>query len=368
VSDQAIPLYQGDNFYVPKFEVKLGPRPLEREVVNDILTVSYKDSVEDIDSFDITINNWDAQKREFKYVDSSKFDPGKKLELWMGYHGQYDMRRMITGEITSLQPAFPASGGPTLVISGLSLLHSLRKKQESHTYERLTDSRIAQQIGTRLGVTMVTRPGTEETYDYLLQDNQYDIVFLMQRARRVGYDLFVQEEASGSSIYFGPSQNVSKVAYKLKYGASLIEFKPTLSTANQVGKVTVRGWDNKQKRKIEATVTRQQLATKGVGAAANEGEIENAFATREEVITDKPVATEQEARTLAKETLENIAKDMIKGSGSTVGLPDLRAGSIVLIEGLGKRFSGRYFVNATTHTIGDGGYTTQFECRKEELR
>ncbi len=57
---------------------------------------------------------------------------------------------------------------------------------------------------------------------------------------------------------------------------------------------------------------------------------------------------------------------MIQGSGSTVGVPTLRAGTIIFIEKLGERFSGRYFVTSTTHTIGDGGYTTQFNCRREE--
>jgi phage protein D len=50
-----------------------------------------------------------------------------------------------------------------------------------------------------------------------------------------------------------------------------------------------------------------------------------------------------------------------------VGLPDLRAGSVVYIDGLGERFSGRYFVTSTTHAISDSGYTTQFECRREEV-
>ena len=38
----------------------------------------------------------------------------------------------------------------------------------------------------------------------------------------------------------------------------------------------------------------------------------------------------------------------------------------LILDGLGSRFNGRYFVMGTTHTIGDGGYTTQFECRREE--
>jgi phage protein D len=70
--------------------------------------------------------------------------------------------------------------------------------------------------------------------------------------------------------------------------------------------------------------------------------------------------------TLARETHEKIAKHMITGSGSTVGVPDLRAGSAILVEGVGKRFSGRYFVTSTTHKIDDSGYTTRFTGRREE--
>ena len=86
-----------------------------------------------------------------------------------------------------------------------------------------------------------------------------------------------------------------------------------------------------------------------------------------EIVATKPIESQAEADTLAKQTLEGIAKDMLKGSGSVVGLPDLRAGGIVEIDGMGQRFSGRYFVTSTTHTIGDGGYSTQFECRREEI-
>jgi phage protein D len=82
---------------------------------------------------------------------------------------------------------------------------------------------------------------------------------------------------------------------------------------------------------------------------------------------NRPVHTKQEAETLARRTLENNAKEMVKGSGSVVGLPDLRAGAAVSIVGVGTRFDGRYFVTSTTHTIGDGGYTTRFECRREDV-
>src|SRR4051812_38920112 len=94
----SIPIYREQNdfgeresFYVPHFEVIIAGRGLPDDVVRDVMQVSYKDSIEEIDSFELTINNWDAQKGTFKYEPPSEpanekmFDPGQKIELWMGY-------------------------------------------------------------------------------------------------------------------------------------------------------------------------------------------------------------------------------------------------------------------------------------------
>jgi phage protein D len=369
---EPIPIYRGQDFYVPTFQLKLQGKPQGQEVVRDVLSVAYKDSLEQFDSFEITINNWDADARAFKFVDDDLFDPGKEVELWMGYYGPDRLRRMIRGEITSLRPTFPAGGPPTLAISGLNLLHRLRTKQESHAYENLTDSEIAEQIGGRLGLevrTDDTARANEERYRYLFQDNQYDILFLWGRARSLGYDLFVEEDpdTGASRLYFGPTVNLERTTYRLSWGKSLIQFQPNLTTANQVGEVTVRGWDAENKKKIEYTAKRSEIKTKGVGAEGGQAAIEASFNQRKEVIADRPIHSEQEAKTLAIETLERIAKDLVKGSGATVGLPDLRAGGVVEIDGLGTRFSGRYFITATSHAIADGGYQVQFECRMEEV-
>jgi phage protein D len=373
----AVPIYQGNDFYVPAFEIKIGNRKQGLGVVRDITQVSYKDDIEAIDSFEITINNWDAQQRTFKYSDSNLFDPGQEVELSMGYFGGGRMRLMIRGEITSLRPNFPASGQPTLAISGLNVLHRLRREQKSDVYVKMTDTQIAQRICDRLKVTLLDNPaaGGEAVNEYLIQENKFDILFLLERARRVGYDLAVREDRGQSGIYFGPSGDVRKVTYQLTYGRSLIQFQPTLTTAHQVSKVQVRGWDSKQGKPISVEVSRAELKTDPLARQDAEA-LAQAFAERQEVVADKPVRDEAEAKQLALATLDRIAKDMVKGSGSVVGLPDLRAGTVVLIDGLGSaarepgagRFDGRYFVTSTTHAIGGGGYTTQFECRREEPR
>ena len=374
MSADPIPIFQGQDFYVPTFQVKLDGRDPGEEVIRDIQQVTYKDDIEQVDSFEISINNWDANKLAFKYSDQELFNPGKRLELWMGYYGKDSMRLMMKGEITSLRPDFPSSGQPTLSISGLNLLHSLRKSQKSQVHKG-KDSKIAKKIGHDIGVEIRTDDNAEASEvdnEYLIQHNQYDIVFLMERARRNGYDLVVEEAGSNGSsqpskLYFGPSLNLKKITYQLSWGKSLIQFQPTLTTARQVGSVVVQAWDKSKKALITATATRKAAKTRGVGSKGGEENIEQAFNERQEVIVDHPVANQAEAQKLADQTMERIAKEMVKASGSTVGLPDLRAGSVLNIDRLGDRFSGKYFVTSTTHSIGDSGYTTQFQCRREEV-
>jgi phage protein D len=361
------------DFYVPYFEVILVNRKLGKEVIRDITQISYKDDIELVDSFQITISNWDAQRRAFKYSDIDMFLPGKELELWMGYYGKDSLSLMIKGSITALQPTCPASGNPTLAITGQNLLHRLRDTQRTHTYKDMTDSAIAREVGRRIGVQMKTNDEAErkeERHKYIIQEREYDIVFLMKRARRMGYDLYVEErgqklKSQDSVLYFGPTVISRQSGFKLGYGTSLIDFTPTLNTSNQVGSVEVNGWDSLNKTTFKSTVRREQISRRGVDPAGGRDQIEQGFRNRREVIATRPVNSPQEGMTLATETHENIAKEMLTCSGSTIGLPGLRAGTFVYIEGVGTRFSGRYFVKSTTHAISDGGYTTRFDGRRE---
>jgi phage protein D len=55
------------------------------------------------------------------------------------------------------------------------------------------------------------------------------------------------------------------------------------------------------------------------------------------------------------------ANQFLKGTGRTVGVPDLRPGNSLELDGLGPRFNGRYQIEKVTHSLGGSGYTTEFE-------
>lgn len=386
-----------ENFYVPRFVVKTAPegqaaQTLPPEVINDVIQVTYRDNLDDIDSFDLQISNYENDFSQplgalrAKYEPPSRpefegiFDPGKRLELWMGYGDQVQL--MLAGQITTLEPNFTAGGGMTLSVRGLNEMHKFRSAQHTYVWNEKKDSEIAEEIGRRplekecpgLNFKVVTDPtakGLEQPDEHVFMNNQYDIVFLMERARRRDYVLVLREVDSQGRpdphLYFGPSNNKDAPSFLLEWGRSLVSFRPTLTTANQVSEVLVVGWDRRTNKRIEGKATWADiLQNAGEAEKARQTKLAQAFGNRREVVTDVTVFNQNDATNKAKDILRDLAKGMVEANGETVGLPDLRAGRKVQIENLGERFSGVYYVTESVHTIGGSGYKTTFKARREE--
>ena len=123
----------------------------------------------------------------------------------------------------------------------------------------------------------------------------------------------------------------------------------------------MHGWNRSTKQPITGQASRDKLKLN----RDLHKQLENCDA-REERVVDMPVFSQKEADECAKAILLARSNDLVKASGTCVGLPDLRAGRRVRIAGLGARFSGEYFITDTTHTINDNGYITKFNGRREQ--
>ena len=128
----------------------------------------------------------------------------------------------------------------------------------------------------------------------------------------------------------------------------------------------MRCWNREQKKKFEGTATLADLQAEGIiDPAADLKTNAGPQSKRTEIVTDQVVQSDAEAAQLAKSRLRVIAQSVVSGRGRTIGLPDLRQGTKLQMKGLG-RFDGNYVVEQTTHSIGDGGYTTDFTARMEK--
>lgn len=401
------------DFYVPRFEISASGQSVANGVIRDVLQVSYNDSTTEIDSFDITVNNWDPDTRSFKYTGSEHsvmgdnplqrlFNPGAaEFELKLGYGA--DLLPMMRGTTVSLEPAFPAGGAPTLTVRAVNALHQLRSRQHQDRWPNRRISRaqvkmsaVAQDIGSRSneGGCRFALPirisesalRREPVLDSVTQENQFDIDFLLIKARELGYVVYVDQEPVGRNdsrevLYFGPPDDrhpgVPDLQYVLKWGISLIDFTPKLSTANQVSGVEVRSWNRDSNQPIRPKVTTSAADLQRFGITTNTDLLElmqrrdtlglplDSCREREHVEVSEPQFTLAQAERSAAGKLTQRLQQMVEASGTTVGLPNLRAGQKVQIHGLGARFSGIYFITKTTHTLNDSGYTTKFTGHRE---
>jgi phage protein D len=150
--------------------------------------------------------------------------------------------------------------------------------------------------------------------------------------------------------------------YVFEWGKSLISFSPRLRVGQQVGEVTVRGWDPRTKSPITYTARPSDLLGVGQGGGGSSGPEMAAkrLSNKQDIVVDQPVTSVQEARDLALSRLRERSYEYLTGSGQVIGLPDLRPGDNVELQGLGRRFSGEFYVTKVEHAIGSNGYTTNF--------
>ncbi|WP_167770555.1 phage late control D family protein [Bradyrhizobium niftali] len=341
---------------------------------------------------DITLNNWDPENNLHKYIGktehkntgktqqakasspnslASLFEPGlTPFELRLGYLGNLSLVSTVT--ITSMEPSFASSGASSLQLRGLNVLHRFRTKQHSEAWVNQKPSTIARKVGGRRLPVRVETPDplpVEQPIPFIAQDNEHDIDFLLGLARRVGYELYVVPKTKGKPehLRFEPSNRVVPAQdISLNWGESLIDFKPRLTTANQIAKVTVRGWDRARKKPIKVTVDLKDSEVRRINPDLHR--LVEATGGREEITVTEPVFSEADARQRARAIMSDRLKQMVTADGTTIGLPGLRAGSVVEIGSLGASLSGRYFVEKTTHSFSDSGYTTRFTARRESSR
>ena len=376
---------ENGHFYAPAFQVRIDGQNLPKNVLRDVTELKYIDGLTEIDRFEITVNNWDSDTRDFKFIGSKLETPlsrlffpcEKTVEVKFGYADH--LLTMMLGNFTMMEPHFPASGAPTLTVTGLNVLHQLRRKKYTTAWPDKTPGEIAENIKTLKDQGKARFPlpikASEDAkagpkLDYTAQTNQYDVDFLLNLARQHGYELIVQEadteKGTPRQLYFGPGATArAPVNYRLHWGRSLIEFQPTITSHNQVKSVTVNGWDRHAQKAIKETIDFSDKELKKLNADLRE------FVQcdpREELVVDRPVFTREQARDMARAILRDRASSVIKARGSTVGLPELRAGTRVFVDDLGPRLSGEYLVTKTEHSFTDAGYITHFEARREQIK
>jgi phage protein D/phage baseplate assembly protein gpV len=279
-------------------------------------------------------------------VDGSQFDLGDVVEI--GSYGE-DGRpiSLIEGEITALEPNFDASMVAELVVRGYDRSHRLLRDRKCRAFVNVRDSDLAQQIANEAGLEAVIDL-TPIIYDHVYQHNQSDLGFLLARAGRIGYECFVEK----NTLYFRRPSMSGSSQVTLTWGEDMLAVRPRLTVAEQVSEVMVKGWDFERQQPI---VGQAQQSDGRLRPDAPIARNQNGQSNRL-LIADRPVVNQQEANLMAAARMDELSGALLEVEGSVFRRPDVKAGRLLTLAGMGERYSGTYLVTAVTHiyTPNDG--------------
>jgi phage protein D len=341
---------------VPQFEISVDNTVLTLEDACRIVSVVVDLDVKLPGLFEIEFAGVEAGHGDFPMIDDEKlFAIGKETRIKIGYANHAEV---IDGEITALEPLFSTERMPALVVRGLDRRHRLQRGRHTRTFLKQKDSDIASKIASEAGLA-IKATATSVSHEYMIQANQSDMDFLLMRAQRIGYELLID----GKQLVFGPVGSAAAAALTLTLGDELLEFRPTLSAAAQVTAAEVSGWGPKDKAEIVGKAAKADVSATGTGQTGP-ALVGKAFGDAADTTTDWPVATQAEADLSVKARMAAKALATLTVEGRCLGDPALIAGSVVTINGVGKRFGGDYYVTTVRHQLSDRGYYTSFCARR----
>jgi phage protein D/phage baseplate assembly protein gpV len=335
-------------FYAPRFDVRISGLTMAADVANQVLSLKVETDLDLAGSFGIVVRNPDNM-----LLDSALFDLGKTVEIHLGYGN--DLQPAFLGEITSIEPSFPQDGPPVVRVAGYDKSYKMRRKQPEPTdYKFMNDSIIAARIAVENGLIPIVDP-TPGLIEKITQVES-DMAFLKARARKYFFDVYVEWDR----LHF-QFPRPQTAAYVLEWGHNLSSFSPRISSAGLAGLQIIRGYNQELAQTIFGIALAADFNLDNLEERLGSSAIDLLTSLARRGIRKNTIENPLDAIVLAKSLLQDILEGMYEGTGMCVGIPDLRAGSFVAIQGVGKRFSGTYRVRKVTHTIDDNGFRTEFE-------
>jgi hypothetical protein len=379
--------------YAPEIRLGFGGRPAPAELRGSVTAINCQTGLGGSDRLELTLVN-----ERLRWLDNPLLRLENEVSFAIGYAPD-PPTQIFVGEVTGTDATFPSSGAPTLRVVAQDRRTRLSESSPARLFaipiptlglQPLPDLAVAPLIGleNQLGMTVdplgsiiaaalfavdiaesAEDPGMRQKVARR-QHSESSLAFLERIAAENGWEVVMDHgPVGGGSLIrlMSPAAELTPVA-TLRYGQSLIDFTPRLTKVGQVASVSVHVW--RPEIKLELTVTvgydwdKQALDIQISPGFSNQAADAAAGSSKQVELLNQPVTIATAPRLILSKLLPKLNK-RLTATGSCVGNPDIAAGRVVRIEGVGETFGGFYRVTQARHALDGGGFRTSFDLRKE---
>jgi uncharacterized protein len=267
-----------------------------------------------------------------------------------------DKKTLFKGEVVAIEPIYKAQGDSRVIIRAFSKMHRMLRAKKSKTFQSMSDQDVVSQLVGPYSLQATCGSDPKITHDHLYQHNQSDLEFIRVRAARLGFEVWGDD----NKLFFDKPKldEDSGIVLNLhEPGEHLLKtFSARLTSANVLKKVTVRGWDPKDKKELVGDASAENSPLGSSNAASASGDLGQS----ETFTVDHPIFSVDEAKAIAKAKLGAGNMTYITAEAECRGHGGYKPGVVVTITVHSDdtyRFNGKYLVRGVTHkyTHGTGG-------------
>jgi phage protein D len=340
---------------VPDVLIKVNGAPLSKKLREAMHTVEVHQSLKVADMAVLTFDNPGNI-----VSDANEVNCGNEVEVELGYLG--GRTALFKGEIISLEPNWPVNQSPSCVVRAYDKMHAMRRGRKQRTFTEQKVSDIVSSIASEEGLT----PEVEDTAvvaKYILQNNQSNVEILRELARR--YQCEIKVDGVNKKLILRKPKSDQGEGKTLAWGKDLKSFYVKMSVANVASKVEVKTWDVAQKQTVVSTVETQHGS---LDVSPSILDLAKKFGEAKKQITNRPTSDPGEAKAMAASALNEGAMDGVTARATCMGDTELAAGEVVKLDGLGKSWTGKYYITASTHLYHRAsGYSTEIELGRNGI-
>lgn len=375
--------------YAPTFQVRINGDKLPPAMRASVTSINYQDGIEGADRVEVTLAN-----DSLRWLDHPLLQMDNSFSLSIGYAPD-PLEEVFVGEITGVNASFPNGGMPTLTVVAHDFLQRLTTGSKDRAFALslpcigkfpLPDPAVVALVSAvDLLIPAIDPAGAALSFLTLLiayaldpleakrgirmQQGQSDFDFLSMLAKENGWEMYIDHtmEPRGFVLRFQFLIQDYSPSVTLKWGVSLNEFTPRLSTVGQVAGISTRIWVPSIKMEFVIILSWDfDRAAFDLVVFPGLGSLEELLGSTkaQSVLKIEAIGPATAPKKILSELLPRL-NNRLTCSGSTIGDPRIKASRVINFEGLGEQFSGLYRVTSATHSLDSGGYRTQFEARKE---
>jgi len=386
--------------YAPEFSIRLGDQELPAAVRASVTGVKLENGLEAASRVEVSLANTNLRwlQKHIRGLGFSPFPAGirigelpappasgteglfdidTKLTLALGYAPD-PLQEMFIGEITGVEASFPTDDMPGLTLVAHDYLHRLAQGTSARGFGPLFDYVIAAILSVENRLIPFIEPtviagsvvmGTLNAI-FKVSGTKQKAQSHLQLLAEIAATYDSEYHVDGDVLYITRFMKEYAPRLTLAWGESLLDFAPRITSVGQafgVGmKITLREIPLDFLVKVYWDFERESVGIVVVpGAAEGAAPGKSSF-----TIINRPVGSPADIASsalLLVHELRTKLNNRLTATGTAIGDPRIRAGAVVRFENLGPDFSGDYRVVSATHSVGSGGYRTQFKVRREMI-